>query len=108
MSSPQCTAQDLTGTYCFAPADEHGDRHVNINGSWADGERIPLYLLVLTECDYTTADGPMSRSEALEEFRRLARYVNPRQGGRLRVMSEAEHERMATAPYASEVGGHGV
>ncbi len=103
MTSAQCSAQDSVGLHCYVPADEHGDRHININGTWADGESLPLYLLVLTECDYTTVDGPMSRAEALQAFRGLARYTNPLQGGRLRVMTEEAYEQASAAPISGGV-----
>ncbi len=51
------------------------------------------YRLVLTEEDYTTADGPMPRAEALAAFDQLAPGGSPNSGSRLRVLSETEYQR---------------
>lgn len=58
--------------------------------------------LILTEDGYTTADGPMSKGEALAEFDRFARHVSPRSGGRLRVMSDAEYQHTLAAGWDEE------
>jgi hypothetical protein len=52
------------------------------------------YRVILTEGGYTTADGPMTRAAALEDFSRWARYVGPLSGNRLRVVADPEYRRL--------------
>jgi hypothetical protein len=55
-----------------------------------------LYRVLLTEGGYTTADGPMSKVDAMTDFDQYAPYGSAFSGSFLRVVTEDEYQRIRT------------